>query len=167
MKDKKQIIHEAGASSIVIILFSLILFFMVYGSRKSWNNGLEQMTEKVLNDHVGAEYSIKGIIPVQTPLAVSAAVFELEKNNSVKSAPAYAVLIRGYGIAGALPLVYVFDDDDAFFAGMGGLENKTATYTDTGLFGYGLTTPIIEFWQKRAQALIPPKETEDEKGADK
>ena len=46
---------------------------------------------------------------------------------------------------------------------MGGLENKTATYTDTGLFGYGLTTPIIEFWQKRAQALIPPKETEDEK----
>ena len=167
MKDKKQIIHEAGASSILIVLFSLILFFMVYGSRKSWNNGLEQMTEKVLNDHAGAEYSIKGIIPVQTPLAVSAAVFELEKNNSLKSVPAYAVLIRAYGIAGALPLVYVFDDDDAFFAGMGGLENKTATYTDTGLFGYGLTTPIIEFWQKRAQALIPPKEIEDEKGADK
>ena len=76
-------------------------------------------------------------------------------------------MIRGYGIAGALPLVDVFDDDDAVFAGMGGLENKTATYTDTGLFGYGLTTPIIEFWQKRAQALIPPKETEDEKGAAK
>ncbi|MBR6216457.1 MAG: hypothetical protein IKQ84_08610 [Spirochaetaceae bacterium] len=167
MKDKKQIIHEAGASSILIILFSLILFFMVYGSRKSWNNGLEQMTEKVLNDYVGAEYSIKGSIPVQTPLSVSAAVFELEKNNNLKSVPAYAVLIRAYGIAGALPLVYVFDDDDVFFAGMGGLENKTATYTDTGLFGYGLTAPIIEFWQKRAQALIPPKETEDEKGAAK
>ena len=88
MKDKKQIIHEAGASSIVIVFFSLILFFMVYGSRKSWNNGPEQMTEKVLNDYVGAEYSIKGSIPVQTPLSVSAAVFELKKNNTLKSVPA-------------------------------------------------------------------------------
>lgn len=168
MKDKKLFIHEAGASAVVIIVLSLIFFFMVIGSRKSWNNGLAAMTEKVLKDHAGAEYTIKGTLPVHSPLAVSAAVFELEKNTNGQTAPAYAVLIRAYGIAGALPLVYVFDDNDAFFAGMGGLENEIATYTDTGLFGYGLTTPVIEFWQKRAQALLPPKETEeDSKGADK
>lgn len=168
MKDRKQLIHEAGAASTLILLLSLIFFFTVIGSRKSWNNGLTKMTEKVLKDHAGAEYTIKGKLPVKTPLDVSAAVFELEKDMNGKTAPAYAVLIRAYGIAGALPLVYVFDDNDAFFAGMGGLENEIATYTDTGLFGYGLTDTVIGFWQKRAQALLPPKETkEDEKGAEK
>ena len=168
MKDKKLFIHEAGASFVIILLLSFILFFLVLGSRKSWNKGLTTITEKVLKDYAGAEYTIKDLMPVHSPLAVSAAVFELEKNTNGKSAPAYAVLIRAYGIAGALPLVYIFDDNDAFFAGMGSLENDATTFTDTGLFGYGLTAPIIEFWQKRAQALLPPKEIkEDSTGANK
>jgi len=168
MKDKKLLIHEAGAFTVVCLLFTFILFLTIYASRNSWNKGLQKMTEKVLKDYVGAEYMIKSSLPVQTPFSVSAAVFELQKKDSIQTNSAYAVLIRAYGISGALPLVYVFDDDDAFFAGMGGLENKTATYTDTGLFGYGLTAPIINFWQKRAQSLLPVKEPEDkEKGEDK
>ena len=93
MKDKKLFIHEAGASAVVIIVLSVIFFFMVLGSRKSWNNGLAAMTEKVLKDHAGAEYTIKGTLPVHSPLAVSAAVFELEKNTNGQTAPAKAVWI--------------------------------------------------------------------------
>ncbi len=167
MKDKKQIIHELCFITIFILMLSLILFFMISGSGKSREAGLKAMTEKVLKDHVLVDYTIGDMIPVQTPIAVSSAVFELKKTDFLNSAPAYAVLIRAYGIAGALPLVYVFDGQDAIFAGIGGLENETVSYTNTGLFGYGLTTPVINFWQQRAQALLPQKEPEETKGATK
>lgn len=168
MKDKKQLIHEYGITTVFILVLSLVLFFLISGSGKSREAGLKEMTEKVLKDHVLVEYTIVDTIPVQTPLAVSAAVFELKKTEFLNSAPAYAVLIRAYGIAGALPLVYVFDGQDAIFAGIGGLENETVSYTNTGLFGYGLTTPVINFWKQRAQALLPQKEPEEEtKGATK
>jgi len=163
MKDKKLLIRESVFVTAFILILSLVLFFTISISRKSWRNGLRTMTEKVLNDYVGVEYIITEDIKIQTPFAVSAAVFELQKKEQTSSSPAYAVLIRAYGITGALPLVYIFDGGDAFFAGMGGPENATVTYTDTGLFAYGFTSLIIDFWQERARSLLPVTATESEK----
>lgn len=75
----------------------------------------------------------------------------------------YAVIIRAAAVSGSVPLVYVFEGENAVFAGIGGEKEKlhlpdaqTAHLEYALLLSrYGLTEKIVSFWQNRARLLIP------------
>ena len=96
------------------------------------------------------EYEVTDFVPEKTPFSVSSAVYKLRKKAYPKE-DCYAVIIKATAMYGAVPLVYIFDEDNYIFAGKG-----YETVSDLVL-----PEPIIEFWAKRAKALIPPQKAEN------
>lgn len=144
MSDKKNI-RDFVITVVPLLILSVCLLFITASARTYWEKGLKKTVGTVLVPFAD-EYEITDFVPQITPFSVSSAVYRLRKKAYPK-ADCYAVIIKATAMYGAVPLVYIFDEGDCIFAGKG-----YETVSDLVL-----PEPIVDFWAKRAEALIPPQ----------
>ncbi|MBO7485179.1 MAG: hypothetical protein J6Y75_00310 [Spirochaetaceae bacterium] len=148
MSDKKNI-RDFIVTVVPLLVFCVCLLFITASARTYWEKGLKKTVQTVLVPFAD-EYEVTDFVPEKTPFSVSSAVYKLRKKAYPKE-DCYAVIIKATAMYGAVPLVYIFDEDNYIFAGKG-----YETVSDLVL-----PEPIIEFWAKRAKALIPPQKAEN------
>lgn len=177
MNDKEKIIYDAIGFGVFIIVLASLLFWLAVGARSSWQDGLcSVINETLSSSEKYNEYKAENFVTVQSPFALSCAVFSVKKiddlananganalqganlqgaenldgANVLQSAP-YAVVVRAATTFGFAPLVFFFDEEyNGDFVGVAKLSKKSI-YLNQNLLPSG----TINFWQERLKRVLP------------
>ena len=103
-KSTKLMIHRYGAFTVImIVLFFLVLMPVIF-SRGVWKKSLKLQVQNVLSKNYGELYSVGEVIPLKTPVSVSAAAYSVLDSKNKEDGK--VVIIRITGLAGPVAAVY-------------------------------------------------------------
>lgn len=148
--------------ALVFFLLTTILFFLLFGmtllTKDKWQEGLRTQVDRVLSITNPGEYSTANFIQINSPFAVSAAVYELNNINTLNTNKMDAVILRVTGIYGPQAVVFLYNKDtkESTFCGIAGIDNQNYSKNR-----YGISDFYIQYWAKRLPELVEDQEMEN------
>ena len=111
---------------LILLVIFVILSYTVVLSRKAWNKNLSTAVQKVLDDNELAQWKVGNSIPVNKPVTVNCAAYEIiDSNTNLRQS---AVIIRIVTFYGPVAAVYTYKEGErAQFAGYSSLHGRIKT----------------------------------------
>ncbi len=148
--DSKKLMKQYGFFlGILVVLFCILVVAVVF-SRNSWNRGLSNQIQKILNEYKPDTYVVEENISIKSPLAVSAACFKLiEKNNENKNS--FAIILRMMTLYGPQVGVFTYDNTNksANFIGFATLQGRIKNQLKMNT-----ANKRILYWQNKLPEII-------------
>lgn len=119
---KKFFINYGILVGIIAVIF-LVMIYTIKLSKKSWQNNLKVCVEKVLEENEPNTWNIETFVPIENPLSLSAACYEI--SNRKTGLKKSAVIIRDTSFYGPVSVVFICDDNNnVHFVGYSSLHGR-------------------------------------------
>lgn len=148
ISNKKFFTNYAFFILILLVIFSILSYFTIT-ARKSWNKNLAFAVQKVLDEKEEGRWSVKNNLPVNKPLTVNCALYEVFDNKDNQTQ--YAVIIRIMSFYGPIPAVYLYKADKNItdFIGYSSLHGRIRTQIMDNK-----SDKRREYWQEKIPAIV-------------
>lgn len=110
ISNKKFFINYAFFILILLIVFSLLSYFIII-ARKSWNNNLAITVQKVLDEKEADRWKVGEHIEIYKPISVNSSAYKLSDNQD--SSEKTVIIIRIVNYYGPISAVYIYNHKDA------------------------------------------------------
>lgn len=144
----KEFWREFGIFMGIISFFFLSLFGMKFLTQKSWDEGLRNSIETILEEKTSENWVLGKKIYLNSPLESSAALYELRHKDSVEKN--YAIIIRSATMYGHIPAVYIYNRNEGVrFIGYSSVKGKIRRLLDQNK-----TDSSVTQWVRRIPDII-------------
>ncbi|MBQ5999095.1 MAG: hypothetical protein IJL70_06455 [Treponema sp.] len=144
----KEFWREFGIFIGIILFFFMSLFGLIKLSQKSWDEGLKASVQAVLAEKTTEKWVLGNKIYLNSPIASSAALYELRKQDSVEKN--YAIIIRSATFYGHIPAVYIYNKNEGVkFIGYSSVTGKIRKLLDQGKSDSSITQ-----WSRRIPDIV-------------
>ena len=148
ISNKKFFKNYAFFILILLVVFSILSYF-VLTARKSWVKNLTVTVQNVLDEHENKRWSVGNNVPVNKPITVNCAAYDIydSKDNSKQ----YAVIIRIVTFYGPIPAVYIYNPETqkTDFIGYSSLHGRIRTQIMNNK-----SDKKMEYWQVRIPEIL-------------
>lgn len=146
--NKKFFRNYAFFMLILLVIFGILLYFVLV-ARKSWTKNLAITVQTVLDEEENGRWKVGDNIPINSPLTVNCAAYEI--TDSMDKAPKIAVIIRIMNYYGPIPAVYILNEDtrETQFIAYSSLHGKIRNQ-----FLNNKSDKRREYWQEKIPDII-------------
>jgi hypothetical protein len=153
-QDTKKLLRDYGFLVGFLIIISGILVPFILLNRSSWNSGLAERVEFVLDEKMPHTYRVGTPVRLQSALSASAAAYTLIDIQDTGRTESYGIIVRIPTFYGPQPAVFVCNHTGSVhFIGYAVPQGKI---TNT-LSGYTDSDPRITYWKLQIAQMLAKK----------